>query len=305
MPENSLYVEGSVLTRLLMGTLALEPVRSNRVVVVIDDHPDEHFVDSAVNTVSAARATYGFNCVNVIKLKPAVQMWAEYAGSGRAVGVANGLAHCLDVLDCMSGDFDAIAISSVIRVPQNYHLDYFRAKGTMVNPWGGVEAMLTHAITSLLNIPAAHAPMFESRGIENLETGIVEPRMSAEAVSVSFLHCVLKGLHRAPRIIERPQLFSRNGVISADDISCLIIPDGCLGLPTLAALEQGMTVIAVQENRNIMHNDLSALPWKGGQFHQVSSYFEACGVLQAIKAGISIDSLKRPLVYTRVSEWSR
>ena len=32
-----------------------------------------------------------------------------------------------------------------------------------------------------------------------------------------------------------------------------------MGLPTLAALEQGIPVIAVRENRNCMRNDLGAL----------------------------------------------
>ena len=52
----------------------------------------------------------------------------------------------------------------------------------MVNPWRGVEATWTHALSSIFDVPTAHAAMFESRDIENLETGIVEPRMSAEAV---------------------------------------------------------------------------------------------------------------------------
>ena len=47
--------------------------------------------------------------------------------------------------------------------------------------------------------------------------------------------------------------------LGAEDISCLIIPDGCLGIPTLAALQQGIKVIAVRENVNIMRNDLSSV----------------------------------------------
>jgi hypothetical protein len=35
---------------------------------------------------------------------------------------------------------------------------------------------------------------------------------------------------------------NRPGVFTAADVSCLVIPDGCLGLPTLAALEQGIPV---------------------------------------------------------------
>jgi len=99
--------------------------------------------------------------------------------------------------------------------------------------------------------------------------------MAAEAVSLTFLQCTLKGLQRSPRIVTGSLEMSRPGVFTVADISCLVIPDGCLGLPTLAALEQGITVVAVQENRNLMKNDLSALPWATGQFYQVANYWEA------------------------------
>ena len=58
MPQNALYVEGSVLSRLMMGTVGLEPVRANRVLVVIDAHEDALFVNAAVNAVSGARALF-------------------------------------------------------------------------------------------------------------------------------------------------------------------------------------------------------------------------------------------------------
>ena len=61
----------------------------------------------------------------------------------------------------------------------------------MINPWGGVEAMLTHALSTMYNIPTAHSPMFESREVANMDPGIVDPRMAAEAVSATFLQCTL------------------------------------------------------------------------------------------------------------------
>lgn len=300
MPDNSLYVEGSIATRLLMGTIGLQPVRTNRVLVVLDDHPNKHFVNAAVNSVSAGRATYGLNCPEVVCLQPPVSMSAEYAGSGRAVGRVEGLDHCIEVLDATSGDYDAVALSSVIRVPQAYHLEYFERAGEMINPWGGVEAMLTHALSSVLDVPTAHAPMFESQQVENLEVGIVEPRMAAEAVSLTFLQCVLKGLHKSPRIIRDEMLFTRPDVFSVEDVSCLVIPDGCLGLPTIAALEQGIHVIAVRENANLMKNDLARLPWREGQFVQVDNYLEAVGVMNALKAGVTVESVRRPISATNV-----
>ena len=172
----------------------------------------------------------------------------------------------------------------------------------MINPWGGVEAMLTHAISLLYNVPSAHSPMFESREIANMDPGVVDPRMAAEAVSVTFLQSVLKGLQRSPKIVTDRIAMHRNNVITAEDVSCLVIPNGCLGLPTLAALEQGISVIAVRENKNVMKNDLTTLPWAPGQFFLVENYWEAAGVLNAIKAGIAPESVRRPLSPTAVEK---
>ena len=198
MPRNALYVEGSILTRLLMGTIGLEAVRSNRVLVVVDDHDDEIFVNAAINSVSGARAAYGLACSEVVCLDPPIRLTTEYSPSGRASGQIEDLEGLCDVLESRMGLYDAVAISSVIDVPDVYHQGYFDAAGTMVNPWGGVEAMLTHTLSSMYNVPTAHSPMFESRKIANMDSGAVDPRMAAEAVSATFLQCTLKGLLRSP-----------------------------------------------------------------------------------------------------------
>jgi hypothetical protein len=301
MPDNALYVEGSVICRLLMGTVGLQPVRQNRVLVVIDAHKDKLFINAAVNAVSGARSSYGLCCPEVVCLDPPVKLRARFASSGRAAGRVEELATLCRLLDERQGSFDAVAISSVIDVPPEFHQGYFDSHGEMVNPWGGVEAMLTHALSTIYNVPTAHSPMFESQAIANADPGIVDPRMAAEAVSLTFLQCTLKGLQRSPRIITDSGAMTRPGVLTAEDVSCLVIPDGCLGLPTLAALEQGITVIAVRENKNLMKNDLAALPWSPGQFHCVENYWEAAGVIAALRAGISPDSVRRPLSYTNVT----
>ena len=61
--------------------------------------------------------------------------------------------------------------------------------------------MLTHAISGLSNVPSAHSSMFESQDIANYDPGIVDPRMAAEAISLTFLQCILKDLQRSPRIV--------------------------------------------------------------------------------------------------------
>ncbi len=143
--------------------------------------------------------------------------------------------------------------------------------------------------------------MLETQEIADEEPGLVDPRMAAEAISLGFLECILKGLQRAPRIVSEREAMRLPGVITANDVSCLVIPDGVLGLPTLAALEQGIPVIAVQENANLMRNDLSALPWAPGQFIPVANYWEAAGVMCALKAGIAPESVRRPLAATLIN----
>ncbi len=227
-------------------------------------------------------------------------MHAVYTNSGRATGEVTNLEYLWEVLEEHRDDYDAIAISSVIDVPKSFHGEYFKGAGEMVNPWGGVEALLTHAISNYFDAPSAHAPMLESREIANADLGVVDPRMAAEAISMTFFQCVLKGLQRSPRIVTAENEMRHPGVITAADVACLVIPDGCIGLPTLAALEQGLPVIAVRENKNLMRNNLELLPWVPGQLHMVENYWEAVGVMSALRAGISPKSVRRPLASTLV-----
>ena len=302
LPENALYVEGSVLSRLLMGTVGLQKVRSNRVLVVIDKHYDNFFHEAAINSVSAARAAFGIDCPAVVKMDDRVLMRSLFSSSGRAIGRIEYLECLCEVLQKYRSKYDAVALSSLIEVPSSLQVDYYQSNEDIVNPWGGVEAMLTHTISLLFDIPSAHSPMIESKEILNLDVGVVDPRKSAEAVSTTYLHCVLKGLHKSPRIISEPLAHGHSGLLTVTDVSCLVIPDGCIGLPTLAALEQGIPVIAVKENKNRMQNRLTELPFSPGKLFVVDNYLEAVGVMNAIKSGVVPESVRRPLACTTVFE---
>ncbi len=304
MPENGLYVEGSLLSRFLMGAIGLRRVRSNRVLVIIDAHPGERFARSTVNAVNAARSTYGLTCPRVVVLDPPLPVRGEYAQSGRAAGTVEELERVFEVLDTHRGEYDAVALSTLVDVDVP-HESYFSSRGEIVNPWGGVEAMLTHAISTVYNVPSAHAPMMESTEVANIDPGVVDPRMAAEVISLSFLQSVLKGMHTAPRIVTGRAEMSQSDTLTSRDVSCLVIPDGCIGLPTLAALEQGIPVIAVRENRNLMKNDLSLLSWAADQLHIVDNYWEAAGVMASLKEGMSPASVRRPLRDVRIERTPR
>jgi hypothetical protein len=295
MPDNGLYVEGSVLSRLMMGTAGLRKMRSNRVLVAIDAGHDPKWVTSTLNAVNAAHATYGLDIAGTAVLDRPLRLISHYSESGRATGAVEGFEGLMDAFEQWRGSFDAVAIASVIDVPLPYHMDYFTSGGEMINPWGGVEALLTHTASCIYDVPTAHAPMMESDEVANVDPGVVDPRMAAEVISNTFLQCVLKGLQHSPRIVSDRDAMKLPGVITAADVSCLVIPDGCIGLPTLAALEQGIPVIAVRENRNVMRNDLARLPWDTGRLYVVDNYWEAAGVMAALRAGMAPFSVRRPL----------
>ena len=96
------------------------------------------------------------------------------------------------------------------------------------------------------------------------------------------------------------QLRKTSVLLSVFDISCLVIPDGCIGLPTLAAMEHGIPVIAVKVNRNRMMNNLNKLPFLPGKLFIVENYLEAIGVIQTLRAEVALDTVRRPIEYTKV-----
>jgi hypothetical protein len=157
---------------------------------------------------------------------------------------------------------------------------------------------MTHAASQMMKVPTAHSPMEFSSEVSNWDPGITDPRIAAESVSVAYLQCILKGLQRSPKIIT--DNLDVPGIISAKDISALVIPDNVLGLPTFAALHQGIPVITVK-NKNIMQNDLSELPWMHGQLHHAENYLEVAGILTALKDGMDPRTLKRPLFHVPVT----
>lgn len=299
VPDNALYVEGSVITRLMMGTVRLQRSRENRLLVLIQRHEERMFTDAAINAVNAARAYYGLRVDEVIIIDPEFRMVADFSPSGIAAGRVDGLSNIWSALDSRLGHFDAVAISSVIDAPIEFHRDYYDSEGRMINPWGGVEAMLTHAISLKYGLATAHSPMLESKEIADLDLGVVDSRMAPEVVSDTFFQSVLRGLQRSPHIVSNS--VDMASTIGSEGVSCLVIPDGCLGLPTLAALQQGVPVVVVRENRNIMRNQLRDLPWNDGQFIEAENYWEAAGIVSSLKLGLDPHSIRRPIRQVKVT----
>jgi hypothetical protein len=65
-------------------------------------------------------------------------------------------------------------------------------------------------------------------------------------------------------------------------------------------VEQGIPVVAVRNNTNLMRNDLLALPFRAGQLRYAQNYYEAAGILAAMKAGVAPATIARPMQPLRI-----
>lgn len=284
MPENALYVEGSILDRFLEGSIQLEEVPSNRILVAVNDP----VMNETLNAINAARATIGAN-IEVLILDTPLTMkgWVE---DDIATGSCEGVEELISQVQCKPGSFDALAIASEIEVPNGAALSYFRDHESRVNPWGGIEAQVSRRIANAINKPVAHAPI-ESQATRDdpellwiLTHEVVDKRKAAEVCSSCYIHCILKGLHRAPRIGKG---------IDRHSVSCLVTPVGCVGRPHYACFGAGIPVIGVEENATTKYA-------RDPEIIYVSNYLEAAGVILCMNAGIGPASVRGPLCKTEV-----
>jgi len=278
MPSNALYVEGSMLDQFLEGKIWLEEVLSNKVLVVVNPP----LKPETVNAVNASAATIGMD-VQIVPLDEPLTMYG-WVKNGVAVGRHSGVETLCKQIGGI--DFDALAIATPIDVHRGVALEYFRSKIPSVNPWGGIEALVSKQITTIIGKPTAHAPVEndttknETELFNILYNEVVDPRKAAEVCSNCYIHCVLKGLHKAPRIST-----GMKPGITKTSVIAMVSPHGCIGRPHQACFDAGIPVIVVQENRTAQtHVD--------GRAIYVCNYLEAAGIINCLTAGITPASVR-------------
>ena len=264
MPDNTWYVEGSILDRFLEGEIYLKKPKNNRILLVVNSPMQPE----TVNAVSAARHTIGCE-IDIIELKTELKLIPKFTENG-ASGDVYGWEELVDQV--INHEFDALAIATGIDCSKEVALNYLRNSG--INPWGGVEAIASKLIANAINKPVAHAPVENSDHDIKYFNEIVNPRIAAEAISQCFIHSLFKGLHKAPRI-------SATG-LSVKDIDCLITPYNCFGKPHLACIANGIEILGVKENTTCLDIKLP-----GKHCYWVDNYVEAAGWLQSYKEGIT------------------
>uniref|UniRef100_A0A6M3IUT9 DUF3326 domain-containing protein n=1 Tax=viral metagenome TaxID=1070528 RepID=A0A6M3IUT9_9ZZZZ len=265
MPDNTWYVEGSILDRFLEGEFCLKKPKSNKILLVVN----KPITSLTLNAVSAARHTIGCE-IEICELEHPFEMWGDFNPDGSAGGSYAGIHPLLEQIQ--NYQFDALALATSISVPKDINLGYLRNGG--INPWGGIEAIVSKIITNQTNKPVAHSPIENEDPEVFTFDEVVNSRIAAEVLSSAYIHCVFKGLHKAPRI-------SKTG-LHVSDIDCLITPWGCFGRPHEACIKAGIDILGIKENTTYLNKSLSE-----DVAYWVDNYVEAAGWLKCKKIGIT------------------
>jgi len=278
MPDNAWYVEGSILDRFLEGKIYLEKPKSNRILLAVN----KPIRPETINAVNAARHTIGCE-IEVMELEQDLRMVAKITESG-ATGEVFGYENLCEMTK--NYDFDALAIATPIDCPKEVALNYFKSGG--INPWGGVEALASRMIADIINKPVAHAPIESDDEDIKYFNKVVDSRIAAEVLSMAFIHCVFKGLHKAPRI--------SNKGLHVSDIDVMVTPWECFGPPHWACIRNGVEILGVKENTTCIDSSLAE-----NVAYWVDNYIEAAGWLQSYKNGITRYSISNDYSDERVA----
>ncbi|MFD4014589.1 DUF3326 domain-containing protein [Streptomyces albidoflavus] len=290
--ERVLYTEGSCIDAFSRGKTNLHRARGNRVGLIIEKS-DAASVEHILNVTNAVRAVHGVDVVDYVVTEEPIGSRCVRNVSGAYVGSVDSPDVLLKASrQLIERGANAIAVTTNVQdlVTDDYSAHF---SGNEANPVGGVEAIISHLIVKVLGVPAAHAPMMNFKDLA-LDQAVVDARSAGEIVSTSGLACILIGLAGAPQMRSDIGGARLSDELTMDDVVAVVAPAGALGgVPVLEALSRRIPVIAVRGNDTILDVTADRLGLPG--VVEVSTYPEAAGMITALRAGISLDSLVRPM----------
>jgi hypothetical protein len=292
LDNRTVYTEGYSLNLFAEGMTPLYRPRSNRIGVIVE-RADKPSIDAVCNVINAVRAVHGIDVVDYLVTDEPIGTRCVRHESGAYGGQVDHPEVLLEAgRQLIDAGATALAVTTNVRdLPPDEYARHFA--GAHPNPVGGAEAVVSHLLTRTFGVPSAHAPMRNFKDVEAADIGAVDARAAGEFVSVSGLACVLMGLRRAPQLAPRPGC-STTEPITSDDVVAVVAPATALGsAPVVSAVRRGTPVIAVRENRTIL--DVTARALHLDAVIEVDSYLAAAGLVLALRSGIAVDTLRRPL----------
>ena len=289
--DKIVYTDGCSLDQFMRGHVDLHVPYANRIGLIIE-RSEEWMLDAVFNIVNTVRAVHGIDIVDCVITDEPIGGRCVINPSGAVAGTIDNPQTIYDACEkLIARGANAIGITSNIKdLPLSDYARHF--DGRFPNPVGGVEAIISYLISHRYQLPTAHAPLINIKDLE-LKNRVVDARGAGEFVSTSGLACVLIGLRRAPQVaLENAGPIA--AAITLNNLLAVVTPASCLGgIPQLYAQARGIPVIAVRDNETIL--DVTQAKFGFGNVIEVHNYAEATGVVVALKQGISLESIYRPL----------
>ena len=299
-PETCIqYVEGYSLNLFAAGEVFLKPVRQQKVGLLLDAGLESDLKKRHLQVADGCVASLGLNIGPVITTERAIQINLKKGLSGSSWGDIEEPDILLRAAEKLK-KAGATAIAVVTRFPDDsdgLETKLYR-QGNGVDAIAGVEAVISHFLVKHLLIPCAHAP-----GLAPLPIDYdLDPRTSGEEIGYTFLQSVLVGLSRAPDLICKSAMQAKeHALLSNTDLGAVVVPQGALGgEAVLSCIERYIPLIVVS-NQGVLNvsSTKMRLDCLSGVINNnilyAENYLEAAGLITALRHGINIKSLRRPI----------
>ncbi len=287
------YVEGYGLDRFAAGEWALQPVRQQRIGLLLDAGIEADLRQRHLQVADGCRASLGLTIGPVVTTDQPLGVHLELGESGTSWGTLDRPDALLRAGERLKAA-GATAIAVVARFPDDPESEALAAyrHGGGVDALAGAEAVISHLLVKHLQMPCAHAPALDPLPLD-LQ---LDPRAAGEELAYTFLACVLVGLSRAPNLLVA-EGSGLSDCLLAEQLGAVVAPAGALGgEAVLACLERRVPLITVA-NPSLLEVTVDALRCEGGNpVLQAGSYAEAAGFLLALREGVNAEAMQRPLL---------
>ena len=283
------YVEGYGLDRFAAGDWALRSVRQQRIGLLLDAGIEPELRQRHLQVADGCRATLGIEIGPVVTSDVPLGVHLGLGQSGASWGTLDRPDALLRAGERLKAN-GATAIAVVARFPDDQGSEALEAyrHGSGVDALAGAEAVISHLLVRHLQIPCAHAPALSALPLDPQ----LDPRAAGEELGYTFLACVLVGLSQAPALVQSSA--AKPSDLMADDLGVLVVPEGALGgEAVLACLERRVPVISVA-NPSVLQVTSTVLGVES-EVLQAGSYAEAAGLVLALREGVALAALRRPL----------
>ena len=301
------YVEGYSLNLFATGELFLKPVRKQKIGLLLDAGLESDLRKRHLQVADGCIASLGLDIGPVITTERALKINLKKGLSGSSWGDLEEP----DVL-LRGGEklkkAGATAIAVITRFPDDDKGDDLETElyrqGNGVDIIAGAEAVISHFLVKHLLIPCAHAP-----GLAPLPVNYhLDPRTSGEEIGYTFLQSVLVGLSRAPDLICKSDLNTQEQfivqlktVLTNRNLGALVVPQGALGGETVLSCIEKFIPLIIVSNQGVLNVSSAKMridslsSEKNRNILYADNYLEAAGLITALRHGINIKSLRRPI----------